>query len=471
MEEYNKLGEFKKELDAVGCGFCAAKWTQVTIHLQMGETHSCHHPTTHKISKSEIKKNPSALHNTRHKKRARKEMLDGKRPSECGYCWNIEDNSDEFSDRIYKSSDSWSKPYIEEIKELGWRGNFNPKYVEVAFTNACNFKCSYCGPSFSSKWVAEIKKHGAYPTTDFFNDITHLEAQGKMPLGHDEYNPYIEAFWKWWPDLYLALHTFRITGGEPLLAKDTWGILDSIIEHPNPNTNLELAINTNLGVSDDLIDKFIEKIRKIEDEGRVKNITIFTSIDTFGPQADYIRNGLDYNKWLENCNKIMSSTKKTCLTIMSTFNALSIFNYDKLIYEVYVLKQKYNHADRYSNPAIILDTSYLRYPLHQTVQILPMEFKDQILRIANLADGLRYTNNWMPTNVWEDSHIAFNDHEITKIKRIADWMESNTDEEQTIKNQKNFYRFMNAHDERRGTDFCKTFPELEEFYNQCKELK
>jgi len=39
----------KESLDSIGPGMCLAKWTQVTIHLQMGQTHSCHHPSTHKI--------------------------------------------------------------------------------------------------------------------------------------------------------------------------------------------------------------------------------------------------------------------------------------------------------------------------------------------------------------------------------------------------------------------------------------
>ena len=71
---------FKKttdRLNSVGCGMCLAKWTQTTIHLQLGRTHSCHHPDTHKIPVAEIKKNPGALHNTRFKKLKRKEMLEG----------------------------------------------------------------------------------------------------------------------------------------------------------------------------------------------------------------------------------------------------------------------------------------------------------------------------------------------------------------------------------------------------------
>ena len=30
--------------------FCAAKWYMVTMHLAQGETHSCYHPWTHKVT-------------------------------------------------------------------------------------------------------------------------------------------------------------------------------------------------------------------------------------------------------------------------------------------------------------------------------------------------------------------------------------------------------------------------------------
>ena len=52
--------------------------------------------------------------------------------------------------------------------------------------------------------------------------------------------------------MYKDLHTFRITGGEPLLSKDTWGVLDYIIEHPEPNRKINLAINSIGEVSDQL---------------------------------------------------------------------------------------------------------------------------------------------------------------------------------------------------------------------------
>ena len=454
----------KAKLDGIGCGMCLAKWTQVTMHLQMGQTHSCHHPSTHKIPLSEIKRNPTALHNTRFKKKKRKEMLEGKRPAECDYCWNVEDNSDRFSDRVFKSNESWSLPHFDEIATSDWRTDYNPKYVEVAFSNRCNFKCSYCGPSFSSSWVQEANKHGAYPTMDNFNDMEVLRKEGKMPLNHREHNPYVEAFWKWWPDLYRDLHTFRITGGEPLLSKDTWGVLDYIINEPNPNRKLNLAINSNLGIQDALLDKFIEKVNRIEDEDRVNEFIIFTSIDGWGDQAEYIRNGLEFNRFWDNMNKVLTKCPRVNLTIMSTFNALSVPSYKKLIDGVYDLKQQYASTDRYWTSAIFLDSSYLRYPTHQTVQVLPKEWSKEIFKTAQYTDFLGIPK-------FDHKHVGYSDIETQKIKRIYDWMISADDEQKLLHQRYNFGKFFQAHDERRGTDFVKTFPELEEFWHYCQSIK
>jgi organic radical activating enzyme len=468
MQENNRFQDVKDKLDSVGCGFCLAKWTQVTMHLHNGLTHSCHHPTPHKIPLAEIRNNPSALHNTKHKKYKRKEMLDGKRPSECEYCWKVEDNSKSFSDRVFKSEEPWSQPFLKEISNLGWRENYNPKYVEVAFTNACNFKCSYCGPMFSSKWVEEIEKFGGYPTTDSFNSLEQIKAEGKLPYKHSDVNPYVDAFWEWWPDLYRDLHTFRITGGEPLLAKDTWKVLDYIIEQPNPNKNLHLAINSNLGVPDNLIDRFIEKINKLEEENRVSDFVIFTSVDGWDKQAEYGRHGLDFNKFWKNIDKILSKCPTVTIGIMCTYNAFSVLSFDELIKGVYEYKKKYSSMDRAWNTAVSLDTSFLRYPSHQTVQILPKEFSENINKSAELAKSLE--------EIYHTTHnefgvtYGFSEIEITKIKRIYDWMLSEQDETTLKRNRFNFYKFVNEHDKRRGTDFLETFSEYKEFYDSCKNI-
>ena len=223
----------KDELNKVGDGFCLAKWNQVSILLQTGQTHSCHHPRPHVVPLQELENDPSALHNTQFKKMQRKTMLKGGKPKECDYCWNVEDaNPDAFSDRILKSGEAWAFPYFDKIKRSDPMTNVQPSYVEVSFSNQCNMSCGYCDVKSSSNWQNEIKTKGHYPTSGMYNNTEWMEREGIVPIPHTKPNPYRDAFWKWWPDLFPTLHTFRITGGEPLLSKDTFKVLDYIIDNP-----------------------------------------------------------------------------------------------------------------------------------------------------------------------------------------------------------------------------------------------
>jgi hypothetical protein len=454
----------KEKLDKVGKGFCLAKWTQVTLQLQTGHNHSCHHPVTHKISELEVAQNPSALHNTNYKKNRRREMMEGLRPKECDYCWNIEDNSNEFSDRIYKSTEPWSMQHFDEVLKTKGEKDINPKYVEVSFSNVCNFKCSYCGPAFSSQWMDEIQQHGSYPTSTNFNNLDYLKSTDQMPIPHNKKNPYVDAFWKWWPDLYKDLHTFRITGGEPLLAKDTFDVLDFINSEPNPNRKLNLSINTNFNAPEKIFNEFREKITKLMDEERVNEFILFTSCDAHGEQANYIRHGFNYDLFMERINILLTENPKLTIIIMSTYNALSVPSYKGLIKDVYELKKKYHSAQRYYGSSVILDSSYLRWPPHQSVKILDKEWIDEVNSQAQLMDF------YEQVRVGEDGY-GFTDIEITKVKRIAEWMKNHDDDSTFLKNRKDFFIFVRHHDMRRGTNFLEVFPEFDELYKKCRKGK
>jgi organic radical activating enzyme len=451
----------KTKLDGVGCGFCLAKWSQVTIHLDKGLTHSCHHPSPHKIPLRELRNNPSALHNTRFKKKKRREMLNGKRPKECDFCWNVEDNSNSFSDRTLKSAEPWAWDQFEKIKSSNWNENYNPRYVEVSFSNACNFACAYCGPQYSSKWVEEIEKHGGYPTEHSFNSIDEIKARDQMPYKQSEHNPYVEAFWKWWPDLYPDLHTFRMTGGEPLMSKDVWKVLEYIRDNPDINPNLSLSINTNLGVPDKLIDKLLDIVEDLTQNNKVREFIIFTSCEATGRQAEYSRFGLDYDKFWFNIEKILKRLPKVTVNIMAAFNALSVFTYSDLIDKVYEFKKKYHNDQRYWVESLQLDTSYLRWPTHLSVKILEPEHKELILEAAKKALYYGMKDTPMTTH-------GFSDIQIQKIKRTYDYAvgESDFDVE---KYRKDFVKFVTEYDRRRNTNFLEVFPELKDMYVKYKK--
>ena len=166
--EYDQFArDMRDRLNAVSPTLCLAKWQQVSLHLPQGLTQSCYHPPTHKIPVELLKTQPSALHNTPQKKQERKMMLEGKRPEGCSYCWKVEDApSDDvkghLSDRHYRSSEWWNAPTFEEVTNNTFDYDVTPRYVEVNFNQACNFKCMYCSPHLSTSWEDEVKKYGGY---------------------------------------------------------------------------------------------------------------------------------------------------------------------------------------------------------------------------------------------------------------------------------------------------------------------
>ena len=456
------LNGVKNELDGVSPSFCVAKWKQVTMHLQNGMNHSCHHPKAHVVPISEIKANPTALHNSEFKKEQRKLMLEGKRPSECDYCWRVEDSGEgSLSDRIYKSADKWAKPFINDIKNKPWDDDVDPSYVEVSFSNVCNFKCSYCAPHISSQWMEEIEKYGAYPTSTNFNNLDWIKSENMMPIPNRKENPYVDAFWKWWPTMYQKLHNFRITGGEPLLSKNTFLVLDYIIENPNPN--LEFSINTNMNPPEEIFDKFIEKIKIIINEKKVKKFKLFTSAEAHGKQSEYIRFGMNYDKWLSNIHRLYKEIPGIEFTIMSTYNVLSLTTYNKFLDDILDIKRQYGDHASNKNP-MLLDIPYLRYPDHQSIFIMEPEMISMLYdQVTHMYRNLEY-KNWYGT-----ANRGFYEHEADKLKRIYNIAKNTEINEWTQINRSNFVKFVDEHDRRRGTNFLETFPEFEGFYDRIKK--
>jgi organic radical activating enzyme len=459
----------KKKLDDVGCGFCLAKWTQVTMHLHNGTTHSCHHPEPHKVSLEELSRNPTALHNSKIKKIARKEMLENKRPSECSYCWNVEDNSTSFSDRVFKSSEPWSEPFFDEISKSDWRDNYNPKYVEVSFSNTCNFKCAYCGPEYSSKWMEEINDHGPYKLSFDYNGTKRMEERNTKPYKHSEDNPYVNSFWEWFPELYQSMDTFRITGGEPLLSKDTWKVLDFILETDEPNRNLKLSINSNLGVPDNLIDRLIEKLDKIIKNNLVKEIIIFTSCDGYGIQSEYTRYGMNFEKLFNNIDKVLSALPKITVVVMSTFNIFSVFSYESLIKKIHELKIKHFNPHRYWSSSIILDTSYLRQPSFMSFRLLKgyisEDFFDRWIKYMKFNSTYR-SLNFLQMQTVQD--VGFSTQEIEKVSRLKDIFVSdkNSDDSSLLQHKIDLNTFVKQYELRRGLKVLEVYPELESFFKK-----
>lgn len=444
------LEDVRKKLNSISSCFCLAKWAHVTLHLESGTNHSCHHPKVHETPLEELVGNPSALHNTKFKIEQRKAMIQGERPKECGYCWNIEDLNSSFvvSDRFLKSSASHAYPLFEKIVSDPLNPKINPSYVEASFSNTCQFKCSYCSANFSSTWAEEIKEHGEYH---------NHHGSSYIKLFREEENPYIKAFWEWWPTLKKDLHTFRLTGGEPLLSPNTFRIMEDLLKEPEPKLNF--SVNSNLGVPEVLMDKFIFNATGLLNSKAVKSVKVFTSIDAYGARAEYIRHGLRHDYFWNNVECLLESHPDMQIVIMCTFNALSITSFNHLLDKILEINTKYPSQGK--SMRLGIDIAYLRHPLHMAVNILPDEYLVHMNEI--LKHLIRNHTELLGGN------IGFNDYQFAKTYRIYEWMKKGLPEKEKRSGQADFYKFFKEHDRRRNKNFLESFPEMEAFWTTCKQ--
>ena len=65
----------------------------------------------------------------------------------------------------------------------------------------------------------------------------------------------------------------------------------------------------------------------------------------------------------------------------------------------------------------------------------------------------------------------FSDLEYERFRRVRDYFATVTyNEDKITEGRKDFYNWFTEYDRRRGLDFCKTFPELVTFYEDCNGL-
>ena len=443
----------KSLLDNVSPTMCLAKWNQVSLHLPTGLTNSCYHPPLHEIDATKLKDNPASLHNTEEKLNQRQQMLKGERPEGCSYCWNIEDTG-QMSDRHYRSGEPWAMQDFTAIKQNPMDDRWTPRYVEVNFNNACNLRCSYCSPQFSTTWGKEIAVYGQYPTSPPHNAPEHFQGR-KRPIPHREDNPYVTAFWKWWPTLYKNLKHFRMTGGEPMMDNNTYKVFQYVIDHPKQDLHLNVTSNM-CPPNNKLKNKYFDMVKKICIEEKVEHFMQFVSVDAWGKKAEYIRNGLNFNYMMDNVDEFLDRIPvRNSVTFIITYNNLSVTSLDKLLEGILELRKR--HSKTYQR--VWFDIPLLRQPAWQQITLLPESY--QAIHEANIE--------YMRENSGEEKGLhIFKDFEIQKMLRNLAYWRKNANA--STQNKKNFYAFFNEHDRRRLTNFETVFPEMAEFWQECKNI-
>jgi hypothetical protein len=273
--------------------------------------------------------------------------------------------------------------------------------------------------------------------SDGRNHFTHEHSSSQL-FKLNEVNPYVEAFFKWWEsDLHKTLNELRITGGEPLMSDNTWRLINWFKEHKG-ESKTRLAINSNLGFKRDILERLLDSTQGIE-------LDIYTSNESMGAHAEYIRDGLEWTQWVSNLIFLLETKKVRGIHIMCTINALCLPSLSEFLYNMMKLKEKYGRE------ALSFTLNILRFPSFQSPLILPADLRTQYS--AELGEFL-FNNK---------KNKALHEHELEHIKRLIDYLQQDTTiDNNLLQDFKNFYQ---QYDQRRGKDFKYTFTQLTNWYN------
>jgi organic radical activating enzyme len=361
--------------DAVSPTYCAAKWFEGTIWLDKGVTASCHHTPLDPIRLLPGK--PDSLFNSPNKMLDRVDMMMGKRPLGCSYCWDIEDAGG-VSDRRIKSKSLLTKVKWHKKTEL----SSTPVMLEIAFDRTCNLACAYCGPTFSSKWANDIKQNGPY--TNLITD-SRYNTPGESIDSED--NPYVDAFFAWWPALEKTLKLLRITGGEPLMSPHFWKFIDFV---NSSNFEGELHINTNLINYKGEVSRLIEQTKNLQ-------VMIHTSLESSLDQAEYVRSGFDKNAWMTSVNTIMLQTDWV-LNVTTAVSSFTVWNY--IDYLDLMLMYKRIHSKK----RIEITCNFVYYPVFMRIDLIPQKQRGLIATVV--TEWLARQANWL------------SEKEVNQVKRF-----------------------------------------------------
>ena len=381
---------------------CQLKWTWTTLWLKSGDTWSCHRAGESKLSLD----NFDNFHNTPTKIRDRELMLQGEWPGDgCEYCKRIEDAGGSSDRKLHLEIPDLTPP---ELESDPYATTVTPRILELYLNNTCNFSCVYCRSELSSKINSEnIKFNSSFNgnADEFYTFKT---------VSEDIQSQYLEKFWAWMEKNSQSLKRLHILGGEPFYQREFDDVLAYFDRTPHPQ--LELNIITNLMISKTKLESYMEQIKTLIANKKIKRLDLSVSIDCWGKEQEFVRWGLDLSQWEENFNYLLT-LPWLVLNINQTISLLTIKTMPALLEKLKEWKKKKSVQQFFS--AVCPGPSYLK-PYILGGDIFEEDF-NRIFALMNTdthqeKEAVKYMKG-----IWaEIKSSTKNDEEIDKLKIFLD---------------------------------------------------
>ena len=368
----------------------------------------------------------NSIHDIRHSvewNKVRQDMLDGVEPESCKICWDDEKDG---VMSLRQHSNNMHSDYYQEIVDNDRAELLNDRLgiVDIRQSNICNMKCLSCSPRFSSLWNLESLKHDTKFTTHLPG--TSVKNNGVLEVNADyisndimENIPYINEF-------YFA-------GGEPILNKIHWDILEELDRIGR--YDVKIVYNTNLL-------KLEYKGKHIFDYwDKFTNWHAGISIDAVGTRGEYVRTGTQWDI-LDHNISLASKYYKDKINLDVTISALNLGGIVDLL--------EYAKSKSIKN---IVFTNFVYMPTWMNAYNLPLDYRQKIVN-----DIQQFIDKQTDTEFLRFLNNSFGNFKI----------KMNQDHRFELSEQHGFKEFIKTHDEIRDTDIFESCPEFIKLWDDIK---
>ena len=299
-------------------------------------------------------------------KTMRRNMIEGKECKECTKCYENERNG------AFSMRNDSNRNYGHLINEVDatYEDGFNPefklRYWDVRFSNLCNMRCRSCGPVFSSQWYNDhIKLYNTIPDVpvyssddpaEFLNYTDRKLERIEYTTGNEDdmiaqmlpHVPYLEQ-------VYFA-------GGEPLIMKEHYFMLEKLIEHNKSDVRIQYNTNfSELRYKDKHVFDYWKKFT---------NISVGASLDGMGPQAELIRKGTIWEQTEENRRRMIAEVPHVDFYISSTVSSMNV---------LHVLKFHRKWVEKGLIKPKDFNVNICQSPEWYRIDLFPTWFKEQVI--------------------------------------------------------------------------------------------
>lgn len=315
------------------------------------------------------------------------QLSQGEVPKDCEGCYN-------------KEQQGYTSTRTLALSDWGYSNDTVPneiEYLDLRWSNLCNYSCRTCEPAFSSEIAREISNNPQLKLYYANNNSIHISNNNNID------------------DLLPKVKRINFTGGEPLLIKENIHVLEQLIAVGN--TNCEIIITTNGSVMNPTILSLVKQFNSV-------HWTI--SIDAIGTQAEYIRSGTKWDQLCKNLHDILSLKHSVGINcVLSVYSVLGLSN---LVNFFISLKHQY------SDQPLELWFGLCEYPSFLNPLKLPSQLRDQA--VNELSESIKLlqqvsSNPERSLTTLEVLHNSLKDAILTVNNRFRNY----TNELDLIRNQ------------------------------------